>query len=53
MLFGKFTAVIFSCTSGAAVTLLWLLINITHTPNLPLHFPAQVQGQSCCMENGG
>lgn len=33
MLLGKFTAVIFSSTSGAAVTLLWLLINITHAPS--------------------
>lgn len=46
---GKFTAVIFSSPSGAegaAVTLLWLLINITHVLRLTLYFPYRGRGEA-------
>lgn len=46
---GKFTAVIFSSTlgtEGAAVSLLWLLINITHAPSLTPHSPHRGWGEA-------
>lgn len=49
MLLGKFTAVIFSSTlgaEGAAVTLLWLLINITHASSPTLHLPHRGRGKA-------